>query len=40
MIKELKNNQNKIITSVNSCREYNKSHETKFDTLFNLNSYN
>jgi len=35
MIKELKNSQNKIITSVNSCRDSIKSHETKFDTLFN-----
>lgn len=35
MVTELKNAQNKIITSVNSCRDSIKSHETKFDTLFN-----
>jgi predicted nuclease with TOPRIM domain len=35
MVTELKNTQNKMITSVNSCRDSIKSHETKFDTLFN-----
>jgi len=35
MVTELKNTQNKIITSVNSCRDSIKSHETKFDSLFN-----
>lgn len=35
MVTGLKSTQNKIITSVNSCRDYIKSHETKFDTLFN-----